>query len=187
MRRVFSAWHPGADPLLLRATAAAGRAAGDRRAGGLVVVQSGWFHEYVRQQIIAEIEHATGGRVELGRFSFRGPTLTARVSELVLHGKEAAGEPPLLRVESVTLGLRILSFAERKIDLASIEVDRAAGTHRDQCGRFQQSPRSSTQLAAGADEHGGRPIRGLQRHSGIGRAQHSPESSRRRPVPQALL
>ncbi len=91
---------------------------------GLVVVQSGWFHEYVRQQIIADIEHATGGRVELGRFSFRGPTLTGRVSQLVLHGKEAAGEPPLLRVESVTLGLRILSFAERKIDLASIQVDR---------------------------------------------------------------
>jgi len=90
---------------------------------GLVVVQSGWFHEYVRQRIIAEIERSTGGRVELGRFSFRGPTLTARVSELVLHGKEAAGEPPLLRVESVTLGLRILSFAERKVDLASIQVD----------------------------------------------------------------
>ena len=90
---------------------------------GLVVVQSGWFHEYVRQRIIAEIERTTGGRVELGRFSFRGPTMTARVSQLVLHGKEAAGEPPLLRVESVTLGLRILSFAERKIDLASVQVD----------------------------------------------------------------
>ena len=47
---------------------------------GLVVVQSGWFHEYVRQRIIAEIEHATGGRVEIGRFSFRGPTLTASVA-----------------------------------------------------------------------------------------------------------
>src|SRR5580658_5776950 len=91
---------------------------------GLVVVQSGWFHEYVRKQIIADIEHATGGRVELGRFSFRGPTLTARISQLVLHGKEAPGEPPLLRVESVTLSLRILSFAERRIDLASIQVDK---------------------------------------------------------------
>jgi translocation and assembly module TamB len=90
---------------------------------GLVVVQSGWFHEYVRLQIIADIERATGGRVELGRFSFRGPTLTARVAQLVLHGKEAAGEPPLLRVESVTLRLGILSFAERKIDLASIQVE----------------------------------------------------------------
>ena len=56
---------------------------------GLAVVQSGWFHEYVRQRIITVIEQATGGRVELGRFSFRGPTLTARISQLVLHGKEA--------------------------------------------------------------------------------------------------
>jgi translocation and assembly module TamB len=91
---------------------------------GLVVVQSGWFHEYVRQRIIAEIEHATGGRVELGSFSFRGPTLTARVSQFVLHGKEPAGEPPLLHAESVTIGLRILSFAERKIDVASVQVDK---------------------------------------------------------------
>ncbi len=67
---------------------------------GLVVVQSGWFHEYVRQRIIAEIEKATGGRVEVGRFSFRGPTLTATVAPLVLHGREPEGDPPLLRVES---------------------------------------------------------------------------------------
>jgi translocation and assembly module TamB len=91
---------------------------------GLVVVQSGWFHEYVRQQIIADIERATGGRVELGRFSFRGPTLTARVSQFVLHGREAPGDPPLVRIESVTLRLGILSFAERKIDLASVQVDK---------------------------------------------------------------
>ena len=81
---------------------------------GLVVLQSGWFHEYVRRRIIAEIEHSTGGRVEIGRFSFRGPTLTATVAPLVLHGLEAPGDPPLLQVESATLGLRILSFAERK-------------------------------------------------------------------------
>ena len=90
---------------------------------GLVVVQSGWFHEYVRARIIAELERATGGQVELGRFSFRGPALSAQVAPLVLHGKEAAGEPPLLRVGSVTLGLRIISLFERKIDLASVRVD----------------------------------------------------------------
>lgn len=91
---------------------------------GLVVVQSGWFHEYVRQRIIADIEHATGGRVEIGRFSFRGPSLTASVAPLVLHGREPQGDPPLLQVESVTLSLRILSFAERKIDLASLTAMR---------------------------------------------------------------
>jgi translocation and assembly module TamB len=86
------------------------------------VLQSGWFHEYIRGRIIAEIERATGGRVELGRFSFRGATLTAQVSPLVLHGKEAAGDPPLLRIESVALGLRLISITERKVDLASLLV-----------------------------------------------------------------
>ena len=91
---------------------------------GLLVVQSGWFHEYVRQQIIANVEKATGGRVEMGRFSFRGSTLTASISEFVLHGREAVGDPPLVRIETATVGLRILSFAERKIDLASMQLVR---------------------------------------------------------------
>ena len=89
-----------------------------------IVVQSGWFREYVRARIIAEIERATGGRVELGRFSFRGTTLTAQVAPLVLHGKEAEGEPPLLRIESVSLQVRVISIMERKIDLASLSLRR---------------------------------------------------------------
>ena len=92
--------------------------------GGLVVVQSGWFHEYVRERIIAEIQRATGARVELGRFSFRGATLTATIAPLVLHGREGEDEPPLLRVESASLGLRIISFAEHKMDLAFVQVEK---------------------------------------------------------------
>ena len=89
-----------------------------------VVVQSGWFHEYIRGRIIAEIERATGGRVELGRFSFRGATLTAQVAPLVLHGKEAPGEPPLLNVESVSLRIQVISILEHKIDLATLRLQK---------------------------------------------------------------
>jgi translocation and assembly module TamB len=92
--------------------------------GAFVVVQSGWFHEYVRARIIGEIERATGARVELGRFSFRGATLTAQVAPLVLHGKEAEDEPPLLRVESVALQLRVVSILEKKVDLASLRLQK---------------------------------------------------------------
>lgn len=110
--------------ILLRVTAAVAVLLVIAALAALVVVQSGWFHEYVRQRIIAELEHSTGGRVEIGGFSFRGPTLTASVAPLVIHGNEAAGEPPLLQVDSVTLGLRILSIAERKIDLASLKIEK---------------------------------------------------------------
>ncbi len=110
--------------ILLRVTAALAVLLVIAALAGLVVVQSGWFHEYVRGRIITELEHSTGGRVEIGRFSFRGPTLTASIAPLVIHGNEAPGEPPLLRVASVTLALRILSFKKRTIDLASLRVDR---------------------------------------------------------------
>ncbi len=91
---------------------------------GLLVVRSARFHDYIRRTIIAKIEQATGGRVELGGFSFQPATLTAQVSALVLHGKEAPDEPPLLRVESVKLGLRVLSVMERKVDLAALSVEK---------------------------------------------------------------
>src|ERR1700676_5179501 len=89
----------------------------------LLIVRSGWFRELVRQRIVSEVEAATGGRVEVGNFSFKWETLTAKISPLVLHGIEPASEAPLLRVESVSIGLRIISMLERKVDLDSVSVD----------------------------------------------------------------
>ena len=89
----------------------------------LLIVRSGWFRELVRERIVSEIEGATGGRVEVGNFSFKWETLTAKISPLVLHGTEAESETPLLRAESVSVGLRVISMLERKVDLDSVSVD----------------------------------------------------------------
>ncbi len=89
----------------------------------LLVVRSGWFRELVRERIVTGIETATGGRVEVGNFSFKWETLTAKISPLVLHGTEPESETPLLRVESVSVGLRVISMLERKVDLDSVNVD----------------------------------------------------------------
>ena len=77
----------------------------------------------MRERIVTEIEAATGGRVEVGNFSFKWETLTAKISPLVLHGTEPESETPLLRVESVSVGLRVISMLERKVDLDSVNVD----------------------------------------------------------------
>ena len=90
----------------------------------LVIFHSAWFHEKVRQRVIAEIEKSTGGRVDLGNFSFDSQRLTFTLGPLTLHGKEPAGDPPLLTVQSVTIGLRIVSMLERKVDLLSARADR---------------------------------------------------------------
>jgi translocation and assembly module TamB len=91
---------------------------------GVLVVRSDRFHQYIQRRIIEEAERATGGRVELGGYSLDWHNLTAQVRGLVIHGKESAAEPPLLQVGSATLGLRIISVFETKIDLASLRVER---------------------------------------------------------------
>ena len=62
-----------------------------RRHGGAQRMVSG----KVRERIITEIEHATGGARRNRRISFRWEHLTATVAPLVLHGTEPAGEAPL--------------------------------------------------------------------------------------------
>src|ERR1017187_9351400 len=85
---------------------------------GVLVFRSGWFYELVHHRMVADIEKATGGRVEIGDYAFDWKRLEARVGPVVLHGKESAAEPPFVRVSSVTAGLRIISMMERKVDLA---------------------------------------------------------------------
>ncbi|MBZ5594504.1 MAG: translocation/assembly module TamB domain-containing protein [Acidobacteriia bacterium] len=90
--------------------------------GAILVARSGWLREQVRQRIVAEAERATGGRVEIGSFEFEWRTLTARVNDFVIHGTEPSGSPPLLRVRSVTVVLKIISFLARMADVQSVDV-----------------------------------------------------------------
>jgi translocation and assembly module TamB len=90
---------------------------------GLIVVQTGWFREQVRQRIITEAENATGGRVEIGAFDFDWRTLTADVRDLVIHGTEASDEAPLFRAGQVKVGLKILSLPKKQIDIAALIVN----------------------------------------------------------------
>lgn len=89
----------------------------------LIVVQTGWFREKVRQRIVAEIENATGGRVELAAFDFQWRRLSAEVRGLVIHGTEGPGEQPLFRARSIAVGLKVVSVFQRRIDIQSLVVD----------------------------------------------------------------
>ncbi|MEO8126950.1 MAG: hypothetical protein ABI822_07645, partial [Bryobacteraceae bacterium] len=88
----------------------------------LVILPSDWLQDKVRDRIVSEVERVSGGRVEIGRFHFDWKTLTAEVAPFVLHGKEPAGEAPLVQVDSVTVGLKIISLLEKKVDLASATI-----------------------------------------------------------------
>lgn len=89
----------------------------------LTILPSPWFRDKVRSRIIAEVERATGGRVEVGSFQFEWTALTAEVNGFVLHGTESPGEPPLFRADSVRVGLKIVSIWKRDIDISSLSIE----------------------------------------------------------------
>ena len=89
----------------------------------IAVVRSAWFYEKVRGRIVAEVEKATGGRVELAAFRFDWKTLRADVQGFTLHGTEPAGKPPLFRASSAAVGLKIVSLLKRDMDIQYLDVE----------------------------------------------------------------
>ena len=92
----------------------------------IVIVQTAWFQNFVREKIVSVTEESTGGRVEIGSFEFRLWGLAAHVRDFVLHGKEAAGEPPLFRAQTIDLRLKLLAGLKHAVDLEYLGVDHAA-------------------------------------------------------------
>ncbi len=89
---------------------------------GFLVFQSDWLREQIRRRALTEIAKATGGRPEMGRFDFDPASWRITIDDFVLHGTEPPSAPPLLRAPRIVIGLKILSFLNRKADLRSIEV-----------------------------------------------------------------
>ncbi len=90
---------------------------------GYFLFNSQWLREQIRLRALREITSATGGRPEIGRFDFDPRTWQVTLDNLVLHGTEPPTAPPLFRAPRITLGLKILSFLNRKVDLKSITVE----------------------------------------------------------------
>ncbi len=90
---------------------------------GVVLVQTPWFKNLIRERIEYVVQRATGGRVEIGAFSYNWHDLTADVQPFVLHGTEQASAPPLFRADKIQIGLKIISALEKKVDIASLLVE----------------------------------------------------------------
>ena len=88
----------------------------------VVVVRSQWFYNRVRRSIVETVETATGGRVEIAAFQFDWHRLRAEVRAFTLHGTEPADKPPLLRAESVAVGLKLVSLLKRQVDIEYLDV-----------------------------------------------------------------
>ncbi len=105
---------------------AAGAAAGFVAAAVVaffIIIQSSWFRQTVEQQIVTSTEKATGGKAQLGGFSFRWQNLKATIHNFTIHGTEPAGSPPLLHAKTVVLGLNLRSPLTGFVNISSLAVD----------------------------------------------------------------
>ena len=80
----------------------------------------------VRAWLIAKLEAATGGRVEIGAFHWRPFALQAEADGLILHGLEAKGEAPYATVDQLGVQLSIFGFLSPRIQLRNLQIDRPA-------------------------------------------------------------
>jgi translocation and assembly module TamB len=60
------------------------------------------FQQMVRRRLIASLEQATGGRVELGSFHAVPLRFEVEVRDLTIHGRESATARPLAHVDSMS-------------------------------------------------------------------------------------
>jgi translocation and assembly module TamB len=82
------------------------------------------FENWARGRLIAEVQQATGGRVEMRAFHWHPLELDAQAEGLVIHGSESAGEAPYAQVDKVHAKFSILEFLSPRILLRDLEITR---------------------------------------------------------------
>jgi translocation and assembly module TamB len=87
------------------------------------MVRTDWFQHKVRDRVIAELERATGGRVELGAFLFDPSLMTISITRLVVHGTEQPPEPPLLSIPALRIELNLQSLLAAQVSVRALDID----------------------------------------------------------------
>lgn len=90
--------------------------------GGYLLVRSNAFLRYATRKIEERANQATGARSEIGSIDLELSTLTIRFHDVVLHGMESASQLPLLRIDELTVGLKIVSVLQHKINLSELLI-----------------------------------------------------------------
>ncbi len=80
------------------------------------------FENLVRGRLVAQLQKATGGRVEIGSFHWRPINLEAEAGGVVIHGLENPGEAPYAAVDDVRVQISILGIFSPRILLHDLEV-----------------------------------------------------------------
>ena len=90
--------------------------------GLALYLRSASFEDLVRRKLVAALEDATGGRVEMTSFHWNLSQLTLEANNLTLHGLEPQNELPYAHVDQVKARLHIISFFEEQFSVERLEL-----------------------------------------------------------------
>ncbi len=88
-----------------------------------IFLHSPRFQRIMRGIVIAQLQGKTGARVTVGQFHFSFRPLAIDMRNVVLHGKEPAGEQPFAQIRHLYLGLTLTSLLHAGVDLRQVFVD----------------------------------------------------------------
>lgn len=89
---------------------------------GYVVVHTAWFHNYVLAKVEQEASTTLGSSVKVQNFDFRLSTLTADLYGVTVQGAGNLSPKPLLYVEKLTVGLKIISLIHKEFNLSELLI-----------------------------------------------------------------
>ena len=81
------------------------------------------FKDFVRRKVIAALEDATGGRVDLGSFRWNLSQLEFEADDLTVHGREGPEELPYAHADQVHARLHIVSFLSARVSLEYLGLE----------------------------------------------------------------
>jgi translocation and assembly module TamB len=95
-------------------------------AGLVWYLRSPAFEDFVRRKVVAALEDASGGRVELQAFHWSLGKLQFEADNLTVHGREGPDQLPYAHADRVLIRLRIISILRTRIHLRSVGVEHPA-------------------------------------------------------------
>ncbi len=87
-------------------------------------LRSASFADFVRRKVIASIEDATGGRVEMAAFRWNLSQWAFEADDLTIHGLEPQGELPYVHVDHMLVRLHIISYFQRQFSVEQLRLQR---------------------------------------------------------------
>jgi len=94
--------------------------------GTLIYLNSSSFQQAVRRRVVLELEHMTGGKVEIESLTWKLSSLRIEVRGLTIHGLEGANEAPYAHADRIDVAVKILSFFSPRVALSKVAIDHVA-------------------------------------------------------------